>query len=266
MQFNKILLTGSESNIGKRLRPHLSDMFPKIRLSDRLPTVFPHSNEEIQQCELADADAVQTLVQGCDGIIHLGGIASEDTFANILNSNIIGLYNVYEAARKNGVKRILFASSNHVIGFHDVTTRLDAHAEMRPDSLYGVSKGYGELVARYYYDKYGVETVSVRIGSCFPKPTDKRMLRTWLSDSDLLSLIQCVFTAPVVGYCVVYGVSDNQATWWDNGQANFLGWHPKDSSAKFVTLDHIQNEVVDPNHKKHHYQGGTFAANGHFED
>ena len=264
--FKKILLTGAAGGIGTRIRPQICALFPHVRSSDIVDMTEAHGNEDIHLCDLADADAVHHMVAGCDGIIHLGAIGREDTFAKILNSNIIGLYNVYESARKHGVKRILFASSNHAIGFHSVDDTIDANAPYRPDSMYGVSKGYGELMGRYYYDKYGIETVAVRIGSCFDQALDNRMLKTWLSHDDFVSLIDCVFKAPKVGYCVVYGVSDNEGIWWDNTMADFLGWQPKDNTAPFKDLEHIKNETIDPNDKKHTYHGGAFATAGHFED
>ena len=264
--FNKILLTGADGHMGKRLRPKICQLFSSVRSSHRRAFDAVAPNEEINLCELSDAQSVDAMVQGCDGIIHLGGVSTENTFENILNGNIIGVYNLYESARKHNVKRILFASSNHAIGFYDVNQRIDADAPPRPDSMYGVSKGYGELLARYYYEKYGIETVAVRIGSCWEQPKDNRMLKTWLSDDDFASLVDCIFKAPKVGYCVVYGVSNNEETWWDNSKVDFLGWHPKDSSAQFASLEHIKNEIIDPHDEKHQYQGGAFATAGHFED
>ena len=178
-------------------------------------------------CDLSDFAAVRALVEGCDGIIHYGGISVEQPWEQILPANIQGTYNLYEAARQARVPRIFYPSSNHATGFYPRETRIDVTAPVRPDSLYGVSKCFGEALARYYYDKYGIETAAVRIGSCFPEPKDHRMMVTWLSEDDLVALMERVFLAQRVGYTTLYGVSDNLEKWWDNSQAGFLGWQPR---------------------------------------
>lgn len=261
-----VLLTGAAGNLGKVLREKLAGEYDLLRLSDLGDMEDAGPGEEIVQCDLGDADAVMQLAKGMDAIIHLGGMSVENTFDVILNANIRGAYNVYEAARKNGVGRVIFASSNHAIGFHDRETRLDADAPLRPDSMYGVSKGFGEILARYYFDKYGVETVSIRIGSSFEEPRNRRMLATWLSFDDLTSLVRRAIDADRVGCTVVYGASDNPEQWWDNSKAAFLGWQPKDSSARFADAPKLREEVNDPNDPAVRYQGGAFAGAGHFED
>lgn len=263
---SRVLLTGAGGHLGKILRASLARCYGTLRVSDITEMEPAGPGEEVLQCDLADAEAVLAAVKDCDAIIHLGGMSVENTFEVILNSNIRGTYNLYEAARKNGVGRVLFASSNHAIGFHTRETRLDATAEFRPDSMYGVSKCFGEILARYYFDKYGIETVCVRIGSSFERPRDRRMMSTWLSFRDLTSLVKCVIGADRVGFTIVYGASDNEATWWDNSQSAFLGWHPQDSSAQFASDPAIANERTDADDPAIKYQGGTFAAAGHFED
>jgi len=262
----RVLLTGAGGNLGRALRKTLAGWADEIRLSDIAPIDDLAEHESFVQCDLGDYDAVMSLVEGCDGIIHLGGISVENTFDSILNGNIKGAYNIYEACRRHKAGRILFASSNHVIGFHERETCLDADSPMRPDSLYGVSKGFGELLARYYWDKFGVESALVRIGSCFDKPANRRMLSTWMSIDDFTDLIKRVFAADRLGCPVVYGVSDNPSKWWDNTKVGYLGWNPKDSSAAFENEPYILEEVVDPNDPAVRYQGGGFAASGHFED
>ncbi|UTW00038.1 NAD(P)-dependent oxidoreductase [Marinomonas rhizomae] len=262
----RVLITGAAGHLGNVMRPRLNDWATEIRLSDIAKVDDLKSNEHFVPCDLGDADAVISLVEGCDAIVHFGGVSTENTFDNILNGNIKGAYNLYEAARKNGVKRIFFASSNHVVGFHDRETLLDAHCAMRPDSMYGLSKCFGELLAQYYYDKFGIESAVVRIGSCFPKPSNRRMLSTWLSEGDLSDLIKKVYAADRLGCTVIYGVSDNPSTWWDNRHAKFIGWTPKDSSAVFENEAYLQEEQADPNDPAVRFQGGGFACAGHFED
>lgn len=262
----RILMTGAGGQLGKVLRASLAGVYDALRLSDVAEIDPAGPGEEVVPCDLADATAVEELTKGCDAIIHLGGMSIEDTFEVILNSNIRGTYHVYEAARKNKVRRIIFASSNHAIGFHTRETRLDANSELRPDSLYGVSKGFGELLARYYFDKFGIETVCVRIGSSTEKPTTRRMMATWLSHGDLTNLVKRALDVDRVGFAVVYGASDNDESWWDNSKVGFLGWQPHDNSADFADDPAITSEANEPDDTAIKYQGGVFAAAGHFED
>ena len=262
----RLLITGAAGGLGKLLRQELAGYAPILRLSDIADLGNAAPGEETVTCDLADAAAVSDLVAGCDFIVHLGGISTENTFESILQANLRGTYNVFEAARKHGKPRILFASSNHAIGFHDRETRLDGTSSTRPDSLYGVSKCFGEALASYYYDKFGIETVCVRIGSCFPEPRDRRMLATWLSGADFVRLVKCVAEAPRVGHTIVYGASANREQWWDNTHAGFLGWEPQDSAEQFRAKIEAATPRPDPNDPAVRYQGGGFAAAGHFED
>jgi uronate dehydrogenase len=263
---NRILITGAAGGLGKLLRQSLAGYAPVLRLSDMADLGEAAPGEEVAPCDLADADAVMKLVAGCDYIVHLGGKSIEGTFEEILQSNIRGTYNVFEAARRHGKPRILFASSNHAIGFHKREDRLDGNSLQRPDSLYGVSKCFGESLGSYYYDKFGLENVCVRIGSCFPEPKDRRMLATWLSAGDFISLIKRVAEATRIGHTIVYGASDNQEQWWDNSHAAFLGWVPQDSSEQFRAKVEAAHPRQDPEDIAVRYQGGGFAAAGHFED
>ena len=255
----RLLITGAAGGLGSLARRRLTDLAETLRLSDIADLGEAAAHEEIRPCELSDFAQAQALVEGCDGIVHFGGISVENTWEKILPANIEGTYNLYEAARQSGVKRIFFASSNHAIGFYKRETRIDATDPVRPDSLYGVSKCFGEALARYYYDKYGVETAVVRIGSCFPEPKDHRMMATWLSEDDLVSLIGRVFDAPKLGYVTVFGASDNEEQWWDNRCAGFLGWRPKDSSEPFRAMIDAKCEKPESAAPVNRYHGGAFA-------
>ena len=262
--FDRLLITGAAGGLGRVLRKSLAPFAKTLRLSDLQDLGEAGPNEELFRCDLADARAVHEMLAGVDAVVHLGGISVEAPFAPILQANIVGVFNLYEAARKQGVKRIVFASSNHVIGFYPQTERIDADAPMRPDSLYGVSKGYGELLSRYYFDRYGLETVCVRIGSSFPEPADRRMMSTFLSYDDLTELMRCSLFTPDVGHTIVYGVSNNRDSWWDNSKAAHLGFKPKDSSepwrAKVESLP-----PVAPDDPAAVYQGGRFTIAGVME-
>ena len=262
---DRLLMTGAAGTIGQQIREGLAEYAKTVRLSDVADLGEPSAHEEIVTCDLADADAVRETVKGCDAILHFGGISTENRADLIHRVNIDGTYHLYEAARKEGAKRILFASSNHVIGFHSRETRLTASSPVRPDSNYGVSKAYGEALASMYWDKYGIETLILRIGSCFPEPKDRRMMATWMSSADMLRLIGVMLEVPRLGCPIVYGVSDNEESWWDNSETAYLGWKPKDSSAQFAHL-FADDPAQDPNDPEMIYQGGKFAKAGHFED
>jgi uronate dehydrogenase len=264
-KFERLLLTGAAGGLGKVLRERMKPWTRVLRVSDREPLGAAAAQEEIAICDLASRDAVVQLVQGVDAIAHFGGISVETRFDDILQSNIVGTYNLYEAARRHGVKRVVFASSNHVIGFYRQSERIDPAAPMRPDGLYGVSKCFGENLSRFYFDRYGIETVCLRIGSSFPAPRDRRMLSTYLSYDDLTELVRCALFAPGVGHTVIFGMSDNAATWWDNASAAHLGFRPRDSADR----DRARIEALPPlapDDPAAIYQGGSFVHAGPFED
>ncbi|QFT23370.1 3 beta-hydroxysteroid dehydrogenase/Delta 5--_4-isomerase [Pseudomonas sp. THAF187a] len=264
--FDRILLTGAAGGLGKVLRERLRPYANILRLSDigeMAPAAGPH--EEVVHCDLADKAEVHRLVEGVDAILHFGGVSVERPFEEILGANICGVFHIYEAARRHGVKRVVFASSNHVIGFYQQDERLDARSARRPDGYYGLSKSYGEDMASFYFDRYGIETVSIRIGSSFPEPANRRMMSTWLSYDDLTQLIErCLYTANV-GHTVVYGMSDNRDVWWDNHLAAHLDFQARDSSEVF--RDKVEAQPLpaadDP---ARIYQGGAFVAAGPFGD
>ncbi|MDE1169287.1 MAG: NAD(P)-dependent oxidoreductase [Pseudomonas sp.] len=264
--FNRLLLTGAAGGLGKVLRESLQPCAKVIRLSD-IADIAPATSEreEVQVCDLSDKQAVHHLVEGVDAIVHFGGVSVERPFEEILGANISGVFHIYEAARRHGVKRVIFASSNHVIGFYKQDQRIDAQAPRRPDSYYGLSKSYGEDMASFYFDRYGIETVSIRIGSSFPEPQNRRMLASWLSFGDLTQLIEKALFTPDVGHTIVYGASNNTTTWWDNRYAAHLGYHPADSSEPFRAKVEAQPAVPadDPSMV---YQGGAFVASGPFGD
>ena len=179
--FKNILITGAGGALGSVLRESLRPYAETLSLNERRSLGEVRENEKHFICDLADRDAVFDMLKGVDMVVHMGGAPRENTFQVILDSNIVGSYNIYEGARQAGVKRVIYASSVHAIGFYECTQTIDANAPQRPDSLYGVSKTFVENLSRYYFDKFGIESVCLRIGSCFPKPVDRRMLATWLS-------------------------------------------------------------------------------------
>jgi uronate dehydrogenase len=258
--FRRLLLTGAAGNLGRQLRGALAEWADIVRVSDIASLGEAAAHEEAQVVDLADRPAVMHLVEGVDAIVHLGGISVDAPFDDLVGANITGTYNIYEAARRHGVKRVVFASSNHAIGFHPVTEVLDADAPQRPDSLYGVTKCFGEALSRYYFDRFGIETVCLRIGSSFEEPKNPRMLVTFLSYRDFIELVRCSLLTNRVGHAIVYGVSDNPVKWWDNTKAGFLGFRPRDSSEQFAGLFPIAAPTADYDDPAQRFQGGAFVV------
>lgn len=263
--YERLLLTGAAGHLGQVLRPRLKSDCAVLRLSDRQAFGPAAPGEEIVLADLADAGAVTDLVAGVDAIVHLGGVSVEGPFGPILQANILGVVNLYEAARKHGVKRIVFASSNHVTGFYRQSETIGTDCAPRPDGFYGLSKAFGEDVARLYHDRYGIETACVRIGSSFPEPKDRRMLATWLSFDDLYRLVTACLSTPVLGCSIIYGMSDNAVTWWDNSGARHIGYVPRDSSDVFRDAVFARTPAPDLSDPVVQFQGGGFVRMGPFE-
>ena len=230
---NRLLITGANGGVAKLIYPLLTEVASSICLTDINKIDHIGSNDDVVIGDLADPSFVNDVVEGCDGVLHLGGISQENSFKNLLPANFIGVHNLYQAAAKFSKPRIIFASSNHAVGGYRSDQLIGANARTNPDSYYGVSKVFGESVAQLYHLKEGVETAIVRIGSCFEKPGDPRMLSTWFSPKDFASLIQCCFDADTLGCRIIYGVSDNQTAFWENDQLDGLGWLPSDSADSF---------------------------------
>jgi uronate dehydrogenase len=264
LSHNRILLTGAAGGLGQALRPRLKANCQILRSADRVAFGLAGEQEEFVLADLADASAVMAMMQGVDAVVHLGGVSTEAAFAPILQANILGVYNLYEAARKQGVKRIVFASSNHVTGFYKQSETINASHPPRPDSLYGVSKAFGEDLSRFYFDRYGIETACVRIGSSFPEPKDRRMLATWLSFDDLHRLITACLTTPVLGHSIIFGMSNNAVTWWDNAQAYHIGYKAQDSSDVFKDAVYARTPAPDVTSPVAQFQGGGFVQAGPF--
>ncbi len=255
----RLLITGAAGNLGTEMRSRLKHLAEIIRLADMGDIADPAPNEEVVKCDLGDPASVAEMVKDCDGIVHFGGRSIEDKWSVIRNANFDGVYNLYEAARKNGKPRIIFASSNHAVGFYRQDEVIDNTVYPKPDGLYGVSKVFGEMMASMYWHKYGIETASIRIGSSFPKPTNHRMLSTWLSFDDLAGLIERIFDVPRLGCPVIYGNSANTQTFWDNTKVNWIGWQPQDNAEDYRAEVDASVERPSADAAVTVYQGGGFT-------
>jgi uronate dehydrogenase len=256
--FKRILLTGAAGGLGRQLRERIKPWADVVVLSDLADCGPAGEGEEVIQCDLADKAAVLKLMEGVEAVLHFGGISVEAPFEDINQANIIGVANLYEAVHKCGVKRVIFASSNHTMGYYKTTDLVDASMPLRPDGMYGISKVFGESMSRFYWDRFGIETVCLRIGSCFPEPKDKRMMSTYLSLDDLVEALRCSLFARRVGHTIAFGVSDNDSKWWDDRYAKHLGFVAKDSSAPFAHKFPDSAAYPDADDVTATYQGGGF--------
>jgi uronate dehydrogenase len=260
--FKRLLLTGAAGGLGKVLRDRIKPWADVVRLSDLADLGPAREGEEIVQCDLADRAGVIALMEGVDAVLHFGGISVEASFDAILQANIAGTANLYEAVHKAGVRRVVFASSNHAIGYYKTTELIDADDPVRPDTMYGVSKCFGESLSRYYYDRFGIETVCIRIGSAFPEPATARMLVTYFSYDDLVDSLRCSLLTARVGHTILFGVSDNPGKWWDNRKAGHLGFVAKDSSREFAHKFPPDGRFPVPEDDAATFQGGPFLQSG----
>jgi uronate dehydrogenase len=262
-----VLLTGAAGGLGTLMRGLLPRYGYELRLLDLRPV---DGEPDAITADLSDRTALREAVRGVDAVVHLAGISLEASFDKILKANIEGTYNLYEAALEEGVRRIVFASSNHAVGFTprprgeaplDPGALIPIDTPRRPDTFYGLSKSFGEDLAQFYWDKHGLETVSVRIGSCFAEPTSVRMLSVWMSPEDGARLFHAALTAEDVGHTVVYGSSANTRLWWDLTSARALGYEPQDDSEPYAGKLVAEQGELDPDNPDHAHLGGHFVTN-----
>jgi uronate dehydrogenase len=260
--FKRLLLTGAVGGIGSILRDRIKDWAEIVRVSDIAELGPARPGEEVAPCDLADGAAVMALVEGVDAVLHFGGISTEAPFLPIMQANILGMYNLYAAVHRQGVRRVVYASSSHTVGFYPNTERIDARDPVRPDGFYGVSKCFGEALSRYYFDRFGIETVCLRIGSSYSQPKTPRMMTTFLSYDDLVELVRCSLFTARVGHTIAFGTSDNPSSWWDNRHAAHLGYRAADSSRDFAHLFPPTAARPDPDDPTAIFQGGPFITDG----
>ncbi len=257
----KTLLTGASGRLGNYLRAQFARAGRPLLATD---LVAPADGGDVVLADLADRAAVEALMaEDIEAVVHFGGMANEAAWQTILDANIAGTYNLFEAARQAGVKRVIYASSYHVLGMHEVSAApLDRHAEVRPDSLYAVSKLFGENLSRLYYDKFGIECLNMRICAA-NNPGSQRDLKLWCHPDDLTRLVFAGLDAPELGYRTVFAISDNVGAWYRNEASETLGWRPEHSSSE---LPAPAGGWPLPEPKVAVLQGGGFAVRGHFED
>ena len=252
-------MTGAAGVVGTFLRGEFRGRY-HLRLTDMAAIDDCGTDEEYVKADLSNLEAIQNAVAGVDGIIHLGGYSVEGEWESILNVNIIGCYNLYEAARLNGVKRVVFASSNHAVGFYKRETTIDHTDRTRPDTRYGLSKVFGESLGSLYADKYGAEVMNIRIGNVAEQPIDVRRLSIWISPRDLAQLVSIGLEHPDINYEIVYGMSDNKRAWWNNANAQRLGYAPQDRSEEYAAEVLAEHSADTGDALADALQGGDFVT------
>lgn len=256
----KLVLTGAAGALGSQLRAPLAAMceeFVSSDLANDLPDLG--ENETYVKADVSDLAAMEALLKDADMVIHFGAIADEAPWDDILQSNIIGAYNVWEAAYRNGVKRVVYASSVHAVGMHLKTDTIGLDAPHKPDTYYGLAKCFAEDLASLYWDKRGVEAVCLRIFSAAP-PSNARAIGTWLSTGDLIHLVERAIDSPVVGFTTIYGISNNDRAVVDNSKAGHLGFRPKDNAEDFAKDVFAKSPPVNNKDPMHLCIGGPFAS------
>jgi uronate dehydrogenase len=261
----KILITGAAGDVGTRLRKLLKGVY-SLRVSDIRKPADLGADDEFVAADLGDYEQTEQITAGIDGIVHLGGYSVEGPWETIHKSNIVGCYNLFEAAYRSGVKRIVFASSNHAVGFYPRDRKIGVDVTVRPDSRYGVSKAFGEAVGALYADKHGLRVTCIRIGNVGDKPLDKRRLSIWIKPEDLAQLIRIGLEHPDIRFEIFYGASDNETGWWDNSNARRFGYRPQFRSEDFRDEAMAAQAKLPADPIGDRFQGGPFCSDEYDAD
>ena len=232
----RVLITGAAGGIGSSLAKHLKEEFD-LRLLYRRSTPATPPVDDWVVADLSDLAALRSAVDGMDAVVHMAADAEvEATWESVLTNNIVGTYNLYEAARQARVKRIVFASTNHVMGMYDRDRMWPIYSDqpVRPDSLYGVSKAFGETLGRFWHDQYGISVICLRIGWMVPEPHDAIARWMWLSPRDCAQVVAKSIETEL-GFGIFYAISGNSGRHWDiTNTIEQLGYRPEDDAERFL--------------------------------
>ncbi|MDA9865304.1 NAD(P)-dependent oxidoreductase [bacterium] len=256
----KLVLTGAAGRLGSILRAPMAAMCEELVSTDLAESVGDlNANETYVQANLNDLDAMVDLLKGAEMVVHFGAIGDEAPWDDILQSNIIGAYNIWEAAHRNKLRRVVYASSIHAVGMHKKTDAIGIDAPHKPDTYYGLAKCFAEDLASLYWDKNGIEAVCMRILSCAGSVTNSRAVGSWLSDGDMIHLVERAVDTPIAGLSVIYGVSNNDRSPIDNTGAAHLGYQPQDNAEQFAKKVFAEQGSLNPHDAANTHHGGPFA-------
>lgn len=256
----KVLITGAAGSIGSVLREGLRGRYDLLRLTDHRDLGEAREGEEIVLADLTEIGGLMEAMRGIDAVVHMGGIPNEHTYERIRAVNMDGTHNVYEAARLAGVRRVVFASSIHAVGFYerDSENKIGPDVPVRPDTFYGVSKVFGEALGRLYWEKHGIETAALRICSFLERPKERRNLSTWLSHGDTVRLVSACLETPELGFKILAGISNNTRAWMTGEGWADVGYHPQDDAEAYASeIEHVHGDENDITEQR---QGGVFVA------
>jgi uronate dehydrogenase len=255
----KVALSGASGNIGRLLRVELPKRGIALRSAGGRRPVEPlHPGEDVMHGDLRDPAVVDRLLESAEVLIHMAGTSVERPLPEIIDNNLVALREVYEGARRNKVRLVVTASSNHAFGMYASDAQIDISAPFRPDSFYGVSKVWGEAIARMYWEKHGIEGVALRIWSCEPRPLQFRHLSTWLGHDDTVQLIMCCINAQNVGFIPVWGISNNTRSYVRDVACERIGYQPRQNAEHYAEEILKQKNPLDAIGQKH--MGGAFAS------
>ncbi|MFK5998574.1 MAG: NAD(P)-dependent oxidoreductase [Rhodobacterales bacterium] len=255
----KIVLTGAAGRLGSYLREPLAKMADKLVSTDIIEVGKLYDGERFIKADLASLPEMEAVIKGADMVVHFGAIGDEAPFEDLLGPNFIGAYNVWEAAYRHGVKRVVYASSIHAVGMYPKNQFIGTDVVHRPDTFYGLAKCFAEDLGRLYWEKRGLESVHMRILSC-AQVNNARALGSWLSYDDLIQMVTRAIETPVTGFSIVYGVSNNDRAPVDNALASYLGYRPKDNAEQFAAKVLADAPEPDPQDPAQMRQGGPFAS------
>lgn len=255
-----VLITGAAGSIGSGLRRELRGVYRTLRLLDLAPIADRVSGEECLRGDVADRGLMREALAGVDAVVHLAGYPVEGSWEQVVPANVLGAIATWEAMREAGTRRVVYASTNHAVGFHPRARRIDHRAALRPDGRYGATKAFGELLASLFWDKHGIEALCIRIGNGNDRPIDRRRLSIWVSWRDLAQLVRIGVERTEIGFAVVYGVSDNARSWYDNAEAHRLGYRPQDRAEDHAAAILAATPEPDFSSVVERAQGGDFCG------
>lgn len=260
MKLKKLVLTGAAGRLGSYLREPLSKLCDELVSTDIKDDIGKlYDGETFVQADLANSDDMMKVIEGAEMVVHMGAFVDEGPFEQLLGPNFVGSYNVWEAAHKHGVRRVIYGSSIHAVGMYPKNEFINTEVAHRPDTFYGLAKCFTEDLGRMYWEKRGLESVHMRILSC-AQVNNPRALGSWLSYDDLIQLVTRCIDTPVTGFAIIYGVSNNDRAPVDNAKAAFLGYRPEDNAEDFAAEVLAEADVLDPHDPGHMCHGGPFAS------
>ena len=262
MTARRVLVTGGSGVIGSVLRRELPRQGWRVRSLDLVPPTDAHADADADLLvgDVLDRGLLDAAMADVDAVVHLAAIPDEAPFEVILASHVQGTYEVLDAARRAGVRRLVYASSNHAVGFTPRAPLVGVGVRPRPDTFYGVGKVAGEALCSLYADRYGLQVAALRIGSFLERPRTRRHLSTWLSPGDLVALTHACLTAPELHYAVVYGISANTRGWWDLEPGRVLGYEPQDDAEQYAAEILASTPEPAADDVEHAFLGGAFAG------